>query len=184
MKVQAIHFSGKKALSAVLLSLVLTGVGWVGVAAQSSFGTDEHQSYGDALWAALSEKNFVGEDAIMSKTYEGTNPHGTVLVTLVGNAEVNGDNGTVIVKRNYGGPGATMDSVSDNPEEYLMATTVMFQREGYAPENDDWFWAKYLPDGSYDTAPNGAALVGSPTGCVSCHSTAPGDDMVFLNNGY
>lgn len=168
----------------VPLTLVLAAGTWLSVAAQAPFGSEDEQSYGDALWAALEDKNFLGEDAIMAKPYTGTDPHGTILVTLVGEVEVNGDRGTVIVKHNYAGDDATVDSVATNPRDYLDSTTVMFERAGYSPENHDWFWAKYLPDGSYDTAPNGAALVGSPTGCVTCHQDAPGDDMVFLNDGY
>lgn len=148
--------------------------------AQAPFGTDEHRQYGDRLWNRLQEAGLVGDGAMMSMPYEGTSPHGEVLVTLEHELEMDGEAGALLVKRNYGGDGATIESVGNNPEEYLGSITVMYQRDGYDPENNDWFWAKYLPDGSYDTAPNDASLVGSPTGCVTCHSQE--EDRVFLND--
>ncbi|MEX0619462.1 MAG: cytochrome P460 family protein [Pseudohongiellaceae bacterium] len=172
------------ATGAALAALSIAFAGVIGVAAQAPFGTTEHRAYGDALWESLREQKLVGDGAIMSMPYEGSDPHGMVLATLESEVEVNGDSGSVVVKRNYGGPQATIETVSNNPDEYLMATTVMFKREGFDPENQNWFWAKYMPDASYDTAPNGAALVGTPTGCVSCHAEAPGGDMVFLNDRY
>jgi hypothetical protein len=65
----------------------------------------------------------------------------------------------------------------------------MFQREGYDSDNNDWFWAKYLPDGSFDSNPAGVPLTGRiakgmNSGCIACHTAAPGDDMVFLNDRY
>lgn len=150
--------------------------------AQAPFGTDEHRRYGDRLWDRLEERNLVGDGAMMAMPYEGTSPHGEVLVTLEHELELGGETGALLVKRNYGGNGATIESVGNNPQEYLASITVMYQRSGYDRENNDWFFAKYLPDGSYDSAPNGNALVGSPTGCVTCHSQE--EDRVFLNDRY
>ncbi|MEX0903695.1 MAG: cytochrome P460 family protein [Pseudohongiellaceae bacterium] len=163
-------------------SIVLLGS--LTVLAQAPFGGDADREFGDQLWNALEERALVGDDALMARPYEGTEPHGSILVTLDGDVEVGGESGTVIVKRNYGGQDASIDTVSDSPGDYLMAVTVMFQRQGFDPQNNDWFWAKYFPDGSYDTAPNGTALVGRAAGCISCHSEAAGDDMVYLNNRY
>ncbi len=69
--------------------------------------------------------------------------------------------------------------------KYLGAVTVMLKRPGYDPETQDWFWAKYLPDGSLDKNPAGMLLAGKvakgkPAGCIACHSAAPGGDMMFL----
>lgn len=147
-------------------------------AQDTAFGTQQDQQFGNALMQVLIEENFMGDTPIMTRPYEGNDPHGAVLVTLESKVSVDGERGEVIVKRNYGGPPATIETVSDDPTEYLMATTVMFKRSG------EWFWAKYMPDGSYDTAPNGVPLVGQAPGCISCHNNAPGNDMVFLNNRY
>lgn len=163
--------------SAALLAMPLS-------AQMAGFGTNDDIAFGDALWRALEQDNLVGDDAIMSRPYEGSQPHGNKLVTLEADVTVNGQRNEVIIKHNYGGEGATIEAVSDNPSQYLMATTVMFRRAGFDADNKDWFWAKYLPDGSYDKAPNGNALVGKGPGCIACHTAAPGEDMVFLNNRY
>lgn len=151
---------------------------------EPGFGEEEHRAFGDALWEKLDEQNLVGEGAIMSMPYEGSQPHGSVLVTLESEVTVDGVDGAVIVKRNYAGEGASVDSVMNNPADYLGAITVMFQREGFDADNNDWFWAKYFPDGSYDQAPNGKDLVGAAPGCISCHSEEVTGDMVFLNDRY
>lgn len=179
MNIRSLPYRPSVILLALALGLLSFAALTLSASAQdTAFGTQKDQQFGNALMEVLIEENFMGEDPIMSRPYEGSNPHGTVLVTLEGEVSVDGERGEVIVKRNYGGAPATIETVSDNPTEYLMATTVMFRLSG------EWFWAKYMPDGSYDTAPNGTPLVGQPTGCVSCHNNAAGNDMVFLNNRY
>jgi len=65
----------------------------------------------------------------------------------------------------------------------------MFKRQGYDPENKDWFWVKYAPDGSILKNPKGMKLAGRvakgmPEGCIACHTAAPGGDMVYNNNRF
>ncbi len=60
----------------------------------------------------------------------------------------------------------------------------MYKRKGYDADNQDWFWAKFKPDGSLHTNPKGVKLAGRiakgmEMGCIACHSAAPGGDMVF-----
>lgn len=165
------------------LSLLLLPLLSLSVYAQTmNFGTAADENFGSELWDELIDQKLVGPGSIMSRPYEGTDPHGTQLVSLESEISVNGQVGEVIVKRNYGGPGVSMAAVSDNPDDYLMAITVMFKRDGFDAEHNDWFWAKYLPDGSYDKAPNGLSLVGKTAGCIACHGAAPGGDMVYLND--
>jgi len=148
------------------------------------FGTQSDIAFGDELWDALVTARLAGYESIMARPYESTQPHGDKLVTLESNLTVNGISAEVIIKHNYGGEGASIEAVSNDPKKFLMATTVMFRRPGFDADNHDWFWAKYPPDGSYDNAPNGNALVGKGPGCIACHTAAPGSDMVFLNDRY
>ncbi len=158
----------------------------VGTAAWAApFGDPEDVKYSQALWKALTKANYIGRDAIMSTPYTGQHPHGAILDTIDGSVKVKGHTGQVIVKRNYGGDGVSKKTVSDNPGKYLKAITVMFKREsGYDSDNRDWFWAKYLPDGSLDKNPKGMQLAGrvakgAAAGCIACHKAAPGGDYVF-----
>ena len=65
----------------------------------------------------------------------------------------------------------------------------MYKRNGYDRDNNDWFWVKFLPDGSLDSNPEGVKLAGRvakgmSAGCIACHKAAPGGDLVFNNDRY
>ena len=49
----------------------------------------------------------------------------------------------------------------------LTGLTVMQKRDGYDPDNGDWFWAQYDPDGTVGSA----GMVGMCSGCHSASST-------------
>ena len=115
----------------------------------------------EAVWSYLQEADYEswpmwpGKDAL----YEGTEPHGMLLTTyLNGTAHeaLTGStgplpNGSIVVKENY------------MPDSTLAAVTVMYSSEGYDPEHNDYFWAKYGTDGSVQAA-------GRVESCQSCHT--------------
>lgn len=172
------------ACAAVLVACATTA------SSQQPFGDQDSIRYAGKLWSALEAADLAGRDAMLSKPYQGQHPHGAVLDTIEGTLTVGGRTATVIVKRNYGGEGVSIDRVYNNPDQYLGAVTVMYKREsGYDPENKNWFWAKYLPDGTLDKNPAGMALAGrvakgKPKGCIACHAGAPGGDYVFNHDRY
>lgn len=163
------------------VSAVLTMAGAaVAQDGQPEFGGEEDVSYAETLWTALNDAQLAGDGAIQAAPYEGTDPHGVVLQTLWGEIAVQDHRGLVIVKRNYGPADVTIDEVANSPAENLGSVTVMLQREdGYAPDSGNWFWAKYLPDGSLDQTPEGVMLAGRAAGCIACHSEAEGGDFVY-----
>lgn len=147
-------------------------------------GTDADADYARQLWDAMLEAGLVGPDMMQAFPYEGVEPHGMMLETFYTTTEVDGHKGSLIVKRNYGPEGVSVDEVLGDPGTHLAAVTVMFQREaGYDEENRDWFWVKYLPDGSLDKNPAGMRLAGrvgkgADAGCIACHSGA-GVTLIF-----
>jgi len=149
------------------------------------FGSEDDAAYAASIWNAMTALNLAGANQIHVAPYEGTDPHGMMLETFFASAEINGYTGDLIVKRNYGPVGVMAEEVMSNPEDHLGSVTVMFRREaGYDPDNQNWFWAKFLPDGTLDKAPTGRELAGMvakgmDTGCISCHVLAGGDDYVF-----
>lgn len=153
-----------------------------------SFGKADDIAYAEQLWAELKQAHLVGPGAITSKPYEGTEPHGAILVTLQSELTIDGHTGAVLVKNNYMGDGVSVESVAEHPDRNLAAVTVMFRRAaGYDSADKDWFWAKYRADGSLDANPKGVKLAGrvgkNPEGaCIACHRGAPGGDFVFFNN--
>ncbi len=143
------------------------------------------------LWAAMKDAGLVGPGAVELTPYKGTPPHGAVLETTHRDLTVNGHRGLVIVKRNYRGPDVSVANVEANPDKYLKSVTVMYKREpGYDPDDKDWFWAKYKPDGSLYAKKKmgmeiklaGRVAKGKPQGCIACHRGAPGGDFVFSPN--
>lgn len=175
-------------------STLLTLVLGAGVALPASaqdqplFGTEEDVDYAANLWQVLSEAELVGEDPIRTMPYEGREPHGAILEYLEHAITVDGHSDIAVVKKNYRGEQLTVDEVVNSPTEHLESVTVMYRREtGYDPDNANWFWAKYNPDGSLQTNPQGMQLAGRVAkgmdqGCIACHQRAPGDDYVYSHD--
>ena len=148
---------------------------------KAPFGNTADTTYADILWQDLNKYNLNSTPATL---YVGGPPHGKVREVLEGN--INGRR--VIVKRNYGGEGVSVEAVKENRAKYLKAITVMAKQEtGYDPDNHNWFWAKYKPDGRLHKNPKGMLLAGRVAkgmdkGCIACHKSASGSDMVFVHN--
>ena len=144
------------------------------------FGSQEDIAFAQQLWPKLVE---AGYNTVHGHLYVGGPPHGKVREVAEGII----DGHLVISKTNYGGKGVTVQRVQDDPKHYLKAVTVMVKRTGYDPEDKDWFWVKYAPDGNIMKNEKGMALAGKvakgmPVGCISCHQSASGSDFVFSHN--
>jgi hypothetical protein len=146
---------------------------------------DTNVNYSKDLWAAMAKAGLSGSGAKADTPYKGQAPHGAILEAITSEVTVGGHKGKVIVKRNYGGKGVSIDSVKGDRAKFLKAITVMFKREaGYDKDNNDWFWVKYKPDGSLHTNPKGMMLAGrvmkgKDKGCIACHSTVKDNDYLF-----
>ncbi|MGQ0816319.1 MAG: cytochrome P460 family protein [Gemmatimonadota bacterium] len=124
----------------------------------------------EGLWAGLQQANYTSWPLWPGKEkfYKGQEPHGALLITYVNDlaqdAITNGaaqmPAGAIIVKENYG------------PDRKLMGATVMEKVPGYDPNNRDWFWAKYTPDGK-------AEMSGRVDMCYSCHKGAEQYDQLW-----
>lgn len=187
----------KKSVAAAVAAAIITMIPVTAIAQDAtvaqedrSFGLPADVAFAERLWESLKDLRLVGSRAIIAQPYEGSAPHGTILMTLDTELEVDGREDTVIVKKNYGGENISIESVATNPNLFLGAITVMFRREeGYDPQTQNWFWAKYAPDGSVQTNPAGVPLAGRISrnpedGCIACHQFAPGDDFVFLHDRF
>lgn len=155
------------------------------------FGQAEDTEYAAKLWSTMADMGLAGvsgDNVVRGFPYEGIEPHGFVLDTLYATATIDGHTGALVVKRNYGPEGVSVEEVQADAAGHLAAVTVMFRREeGYDSENRDWFWAKYLADGSLDKNPAGIELAGrvakgnEEAGCIACH-TAAGEDMLYTTD--
>jgi hypothetical protein len=173
-----------KKMKMIYFMALLFAIGSVNAA---PFGGEADVKYAKDLWTSMINASYAGQDSIMSQPYKGQHPHGAILDTIQGPINIGGKLHHIIIKRNYGGPGVSKESVANDPEKYLKAVTVMLKRPGYDPDNKDWFWAKFLANGSLDKNPKGMMLAGKvakgkPAGCIACHTAAPGGDMVFTSD--
>ena len=142
---------------------------------EPAFGGEKAVAFSKDLWGKLETGKLNSTPATL---YVGGPPHGAVREVVEGKI----DGKRVIVKRNYGGKGVSIDSVEKDRAKYLKAVTVMIKKDGYDPANNDWFWVKYKADGSLDKTPKGDKLAGKVPGCIGCHQSASGGDLVFIHN--
>lgn len=182
------RFPGKYLAAAI----VVAAMGSVPAAfgQMAPFGNDEDIAFADKVWSIMQQRGVAGvddENTIRGFPYEGTEPHGFVLDTLYLKANIDGRTGDLVVKRNYGPEGVTVEEVQADAAGHLAAITIAFKREaGYDEEDANWFWAKYLADGTLDKNASGLALAGRvakgmDAGCIACH-TAAGEDMLFTTD--
>ncbi len=146
------------------------------------FGTAEDLDIAAALWAEMA-----GYTTEWS-TYPGLEgfresgaPHGNYVRFFVNalaaaNPAAPSD-GYVIIKENF----AEADAST------LGAITVMKRIDRYNPEEGDWFFVKFEPDGAVSTNEEGVALAGrvgtgSDVGCIACHRAAQDGDFLFAND--
>ena len=126
--------------------------------------------------------------SLSSDVSKGGSPHGKWVRLYSTWVKVKGKSHPIIVKDNYGGRGVTVERVKKDRKKWLKAVTIMLQRQpGYDKDNQNWFYAKYKPDGGIEKNRKGMLLAGrvakgTTKGCISCHSNAAGDDYLFSND--
>ncbi len=106
-----------------------------------------------------------------SELYPGTQPHGAFLTTYVTDEAFSAiqdrrgklPESSIIVKENY------------TNEKSLDAIAVMYKVKGYDAANNNWFWAKYRPDGAIDAE-------GKVEACISCHGQKKDNDYIFTSD--
>ncbi|MBW2090915.1 MAG: cytochrome P460 family protein [Deltaproteobacteria bacterium] len=97
----------------------------------------------------------------------GRAPHGPLHKVYVNDRAYNSPKpplqyGSIQVKENY------------NKNRELMAITVMYKVIGYNPDDGDWFWVKYSPNGE-------AKPYGKVKGCIGCHGIRANNDFVTIH---
>ena len=82
--------------------------------------------------------------------------------------------GSIFVIDDYADNGKTRNNVS-----------IMYRAKGSDPEHNDWYWLRYLPNGSIartDDTPGARPIAGEVKSCIECHDKAGGKDWVFSND--
>jgi hypothetical protein len=156
-------------------------------------GSKADIAYADKVWRVMEAERMVGANAAKQEPFfGGAKPHGMVLELVYRNVKVNNHDGFIVVKKNYDGDGVSVESVTLNRSRYLSSITIMYQREsGYDEDNQNWFWAKYKPDGRLFQKPGEGKITqlagriwkgktkDQNKACIYCHSSAGGGDYIF-----
>lgn len=82
--------------------------------------------------------------------------------------------GSIFVIDDYAEDGKTRNNVS-----------IMYRAKGTDPDHNDWYWLRYLPNGSIartDDTPGAKPIAGKVKSCIECHEKAGGKDWVFSND--
>ena len=151
--------------------------------AQESGDDAKDPAFSQKFWNYLQEADYQEEwsrwPGQNEEFIEGSSPHGAFLKIYINDTVKNNTEDppvkSLIVKENY------------NKDKELVAITPMYRvGNDYDPDHNDWFWAKYLPDGSLDKNPKGMSLAGrvakgADQGCIACH-TGAGEDMLFTTD--
>ncbi len=131
----------------------------------------------DRLWKYLQQaqyRNWAPLPGVSGDAYDGNSPHGDKVKLYANRTAAAGDGklpvGSILIKENF-----------DSTGSKLMAVTVMYRAEGFAPEAGDWHWTKYEADGSV-SAIKGMRVTGKVGMCIECHRSAGGGDFVFAND--
>jgi len=145
------------------------------------FGGSEDVRHAQQLWQSdLADYRNWSSPAGLDGWQKGNSPHGKALKyyinDIMSKASRDAGHGAIIVKENYA-----------RKKGKLVAVTIMEKRRGYDPDNGDWFWVKYGPDGKVLKNPKGMKLAGRVAkgmnkGCIACHRNARGNDFIFYND--
>ncbi|MEZ4711780.1 MAG: cytochrome P460 family protein [Caldilineaceae bacterium] len=139
--------------------------------AEPTAAAAEDEAYAANLWQRLQEEGYSANWSTVpgkGTLYPGQPPHGAWLTTYLNDRALEAletqpgamPNGAVIIKENY------------RSDESLASVTVMEKRAGYAPAYNDWYYARYGPDGSVQ----GGGQIAS---CMGCHAAVRSNDYVF-----
>jgi hypothetical protein len=127
-------------------------------------------AFAEEVWEEIQEADYQSNwtSSPKGEKYPGLPPHGAFVSLYLDEAadpaleEPPGEmpDGSILVKENW------MD------EETLGAFTVMVKRADYDDQTNDWFFARYTPDGQIEAA-------GAVEGCATCHRAVESNDYVF-----
>jgi hypothetical protein len=97
----------------------------------------------------------------------GRSPHGAFHKVLVNKPALEATSvpipdGSIVVKENF------------TADKKMAALTIMYKVKGYDPDNGDWYYAKYDPDGTIGPA-------GKVRGCIACHAGNAKNDYIFVH---
>jgi hypothetical protein len=140
------------------------------------------EEFHDGFWRYLNrnEAPYKKWAGVPGKTgmQKGEGPHGEFTKTYLNKVAAEDFEklplGAILVTENY-----------DKDKKTLQGITVMYRSKGADPKRNDWYWLRYLPNGSIARTSEKEGkkpIAGKVASCIDCHTKAGGSDFVFSND--
>lgn len=153
----------------LIVGLVFTGY----VFAQPKKDKSKDELSGTALWERLKKENYSKywkKWPGTTELYPGPEPHGAFLTTYVNEPAYK----AIAGKKGKFPEGALIVQDNFDKNKKLKTVDVMFKVKGYNPQDGDWFWVQYKPDGRVMSE-------GKIDECIKCHAAQKTNDYVFTS---
>lgn len=102
------------------------------------------------------------------------NPHGAVTPTYANKVAADDPKtlpiGSVLVREDY------------DDKRKRLSISVMYRVKAYDKDHGNWYWIKYLENGTVVRGKDNKPLAGKIASCSECHSKANDKDFVFSND--
>lgn len=102
------------------------------------------------------------------------NPHSTVSQTYANKIAADDPRnlpvGSILVREDY------------DDKRKRLSISVMYRVKAYDKDHGNWYWIKYLENGSVARGTDNKVVAGKMTSCSDCHGKALGKDFVFSND--
>ena len=152
----------------IVLSLVFSGM----ILAQAKKGGPADAT-GASVWDYLKKEGFAKNWKMWPGTtamYQGPEPHGAFLTTYVNDAALR----SIGAKKGKFSEGSIIAQENYSKDKKLKFIAVMYKVKGYNPQDGNWFWAQYKPDGRIEAE-------GKVDECIKCHVAQKGNDYVYTS---
>ena len=152
----------------IVLSLVFSGM----ILAQAKKG-GAVTAVGASVWDYLKKEGYAKNWKMWPGTtamYQGPEPHGAFLTTYVNDAGLKSIN----AKKGKFSDGSMIAQENYSKDKKLKFIAVMYKVKGYNPQDGNWFWAQYKPDGRIESE-------GKVDECIKCHVAQKGNDYVYTS---
>ncbi|MBS1985405.1 MAG: cytochrome P460 family protein [Bdellovibrionales bacterium] len=180
----------KSKTTAMLLSIVVLIAGWNTVTfsqqGSGSSRTDPQRAtrpqtpeeFYSSFWSFIVKKdaayntwNVIKPESLA----EGVeNPHSTISKTYASKSAADDPKefpmGSILIREDY------------DANRKRQSISVMYRIKDYDKDHGNWYWIKYLENGTVARGTDNKAIAGKVTTCIECHGKARGKDFVFSND--
>lgn len=102
------------------------------------------------------------------------NPHSTTSQTYANKVAADDSKelpmGSILIREDY------------DANRKRQSISVMYRIKDYDKDHGNWYWIKYLENGTVARGSDNKPIAGKVASCIECHGKASGKDFVFSND--